>query len=869
VLEVNELNNIDGLGINSQYVTKKGGSISVKCLGQLDVLEIIRPLQKIMGFPHNLRALFGVLPRFHELVKFGLSGAPSIFGDSEWSRIVQCIDFLIENKKQIQLLFPESTVIRVYGIYAENPLYALFDDIPCAGEIARQYKSLLLTVLPLMQPLESDFRNGRKVYGLRHADICKEIRRLASPDPKIKKIMDDIPVVVMSPKDFYHNIWKAIDKCNASIYYDDETRPIAVILDLFEENVRTKKRKNVCKPESLDFDIVVPDVFVKPEKAAWTGFRSTSSKVFVNHCHFQENVNLRYSKYYEIDADDASDSAELVDPASVFDAPSVCTMELSEEKIAVYFIENRRERARLNARYAIQAIEKENQNLAIKNSTLSGFEWNLILNCLQDISNPVWTTIPDAFRCKTAAWAGCRSLLARQPRYVQKLCIEFVSEVGGQEPPEFVWKLQSNRIILSCQSPLHSAPPPSTKMVKVMDRFETEIPQFLQNMLLRTQVRVGEVFDQNYEKYYTSLLRSINKRHGVEITVLRLENTISDRMAQLSPSDYVTPTYFKGMAPNQLTSSIYTAPDTERLQSVYREACKSLGKYAEFDLEFASSGEQLPIFPPASVSVGSMYVTEFSHVERTIADFQERLAVASRQPGISPVFAHNLYTTYIIIFFLSVCGVRPNSNLLPFDFDIDFKTGLCFVSEKDSNGYTFSRMVWLPMELLEQMQLYTEHCFLLRRFVGAFSSDVAFRFDAALNAGLLSPRSAVDRANDLKIAKSGNPFLFFLSEDGQGIQEVSPKYMQQFMPSDWEERIYALRHFVRTHLFNQKCSGEIIDALYGHADFGQAPWTHLSTLNPVMWRQALGHFLTPLLRALKLQALPSPLISAYSGKNEK
>ena len=364
-------------------------------------------------------------------------------------------------------------------------------------------------------------------------------------------------------------------------------------------------------------------------------------------------------------------------------------------------------------------------------------------------------------------------------------------------------------------------------------------------------------------------MRSINKRHGVELTVLRLENTISDRMAQLSPSDYVTPTYFKGMAPNQLTSSIYTAPDTARLQSVYWEACKSLGKYAEFDLEFASSGEQLPIFPPVPVSVGSMYVTEFSHVERTIADFQKRLAAASRQPGLSPVYAHNLYTTYIIIFFLSVCGARPNSNLLPFDFDIDFKTGLCFVSEKDSNGYTFSRMVWLPMELLEQMQLYTEHCFLLRRFVGAFSSDVAFRFDAALNPGLLSPRSAVDRANDLKIAKSSTPFLYFLSEDGRGIQEVSPKYMQQFMPPDWEERIYALRHFVRTYLFNKKCSGEIIDALYGHADFGQAPWTHLSTLNPVMWRQALGHFLTPLLGALKLQALPSPLIGAYAGRNDE
>jgi len=856
---VNDMNNKDGTELSSQNLTDKGDCKEVNCLGQLDVLEKIRPLQKIMGFPHNLRALYGVLPRFHEVVKFGLTSAPNILGNQEWSRVIQCIEFLIVNKKQIQLLFPESTEIKVYGIYAENPLYALFDNIPCTGVTEKQYQSMLLSLLPVLEPLEADFRNGRIQFIGRHTDICREIRRLAEPSDLLKRILSYFPIVALSTDDYKTAYEIAVKKWGGGIFRAGRTRPFAVIYEILVEDIRTKKRKNVEKPESLDSDNVFTDVFVKPEKIAWTGFRSKSGKVAVNHCHFQENVNLRYSKYYEIDTDGDSDKGEFVDPASVFDAPSVCTMELREERIAVYYIENRRERARLNARYAIQAIEKENQNLAIKNSTLSGLEWNLYLNCLQDISNPVWSAIPEAFRSKTAAWGACRSLLARQPSYVQKLCIEFVSEGGEREPPEFVWKLQSNRIILSCQSPLHSVPPPSTKMVRVRDRFDTEIPQFLQNMLLRTQVVCGEVFDQNFEKYYTSLLRSINKRHGIELTALRLENTISDRMAQLSPSDYVTPTYFKGIVPNQLTSSIYTAPDSERLRCVYRDACKSLGKYAEFDLEFASSGEQLPIFPPASDSVGSMYVTEFSHVERTIADFQKRLASASLQPGVLPIFAHNLYTTYIIIFFLSVCGVRPNSNLLPFDFDIDFKTGMCFVSEKDSNGYAFSRIVFLPKELLEQMQLYKDHCFLLRRFVGAFSSDVAFRFDVALKPGLLSSRSAVDRAQDLNIAKSGTPFLFFLSEDGKGIHELSPKYMQQFMPPDWEERIYALRHFVRTHLFNQKCSGEIVDALYGHADFGQTPWTNLSSLNPVMWRQALGHFLTPLLRALKLQALPSPL----------
>jgi hypothetical protein len=246
-------------------------------------------------------------------------------------------------------------------------------------------------------------------------------------------------------------------------------------------------------------------------------------------------------------------------------------------------------------------------------------------------------------------------------------------------------------------------------------------------------------------------------------------------------------------------------------------------------------------------------------VEQTIASLQNRLATASRQPGASPVYLHNLYTAYVLVFFLSICGVRPNSNLLPFDFDIDFKTGLCFVSEKDTNGYSFCRLVWLPKELLEQMRLYKVHCTALLRFVGAFSMDVALQFDAARSIGSLSPRASVDRAQDVDIAKSGTPFLFFLSEDGQSIKEISPKYMLKFMPPDWEERIYALRHFVRSQLFNQKCSGEIIDPLYGHADFGQAPWTQLSTLNPLQWRQSLAPFLSPLLLALKLEALPSPL----------
>jgi hypothetical protein len=76
---------------------------------------------------------------------------------------------------------------------------------------------------------------------------------------------------------------------------------------------------------------------------------------------------------------------------------------------------------------------------------------------------------------------------------------------------------------------------------------------------------------------------------------------------------------------------------------------------------------------------------------------------------------------------------------------------------------------------------------------------------------------------------------------------------------DWNLRLGAMRHFVRSQLLWAGCAGEAIDALLGHWIRGAEPWGRFSTLPPAKWSQQIDVALIPLVEQLGLKVLPSPL----------
>ncbi|MDR5900127.1 hypothetical protein QC823_14170 [Halomonas vilamensis] len=57
------------------------------------------------------------------------------------------------------------------------------------------------------------------------------------------------------------------------------------------------------------------------------------------------------------------------------------------------------------------------------------------------------------------------------------------------------------------------------------------------------------------------------------------------------------------------------------------------------------------------------------------------------------------------------------------------------------------------------------------------------------------------------------------------------------------------RHFLHTHLKENGCSSEIVDAFMGHWDAGQEPWASYSTLCPQEYR----NLLTPIIERLMVR----------------
>jgi hypothetical protein len=832
-----------------------------------DIKNHLLLVHECLFLPSDLQALYSVLLNFRLLIVFGQENPVYMFEQELWSPVVESIDYILQHRNQIQLLFPESIRASIHGLVKTNPIYTIFENMPSLEPNASAFKSILWTAYPYMIKLEENYHSDNEKYGFQRARLCAEIRDLKNPGVKAREVLNKLPSKPMEVDAMIKSINDALKDNNMSTKYEGESIVFVAIRDLMKSShiTRRPKLKSNEQEVSTQPHVRMAEPVAKTKSTRpWTGFSTQNNTIHVHHDAINENANQIYSKYYLTEEDSNEDEEKNKDPAMVFDGPSVLNIELDEEKINVFFLENRRARAKLNAKYAAQALEKSNQNLPIKNTTLSGYEWSIFLNCLINTSHTAWGVIDESLRAHVAAWAGCRAFLARPAAYIENLVAEGNSKEAQSTKETFKWKKNENSMVLSCQAPSHQNPTNSGNSIVTTSQFEIEIPLLLHDLLCRVEKDNGLIFSRSFEKEYSRLLKSINEIFNTELNPNRLENSIIDRMAQLTSGDYVTSVYFRGENPNNLTPAIYTALKVSRIHEGFRSVCKEIGRYAEYDLGFASDGMQIKLAENDQPFVGSKHVPQTSHVKQTIHLVRENLITTSKTIGVSPIYLHNLYTTYILMFFLSLCGVRPNSKLLPFDFDIDFKSGLCFVSEKDLDGYEYSRRVWLPRELLQQFKLYADHCFNLRRFVGVFTNKVAQRFDASREHELLSPYSMPNRTMDIDVSLSSKPFVFFLSEDGESILPVSPKQIMKYLPEEWEERIYSLRHFVRSYLYESRCRGEIIDPLYGHSEYGQDPWTFHSTLNPILWHQELSVYLSPLLKELNLYAIRSPLLGSLN-----
>jgi hypothetical protein len=551
--------------------------------------------------------------------------------------------------------------------------------------------------------------------------------------------------------------------------------------------------------------------------------------------------------------------AEKFDPGLQADAkPDESTLQLRPGKVLQYHYQQRREQVAQNSRYAAQAIELENQALPITLATLSRFEVACFLIAIRRLRGPEWSDIPGPDRALVAVWAGCRFFFSRPAEALQDMRV--ATDANDTALP--CWNAKTGTVSLSTLPPKHKAPPAGSNAIDVGERIVLEVPRILSVVLKRLKIPKDRLFGKRHEeleKHFGTLLNAINRGRKTALSPARLQRVIAERMNLLAPADGVIGCYFRGQPPNGHIPAVYSAVPVARIQQLYVQAWSAFDRratsvYSEID------EPQLPgLIQLDAQFVGSRHVPRTEFVKDTIADLIGRIRKLSKVPGPGVIELHNMYTVYVSLFLLVTSGMRSLSTVLPGSVDVDWKTGLCLASDKDNSRYTEARLVYLLPMVLKQLSCYREHIQRMRKYLALWNPKVLDQLDFVFASKDLSTHNTPQRDKDLVVLQNGAPLVFMLSSRGAQVLPVRESQLREALGEDWDLRVGAIRHFVRTQLLWAGCAGEAIDALLGHWTRGAEPWGKFSTLPPAHWRQQIEDALYPLVEQLGLCILPSPL----------
>jgi hypothetical protein len=182
---------------------------------------------------------------------------------------------------------------------------------------------------------------------------------------------------------------------------------------------------------------------------------------------------------------------------------------------------------------------------------------------------------------------------------------------------------------------------------------------------------------------------------------------------------------------------------------------------------------------------------------------------------------HNLITLWVLEFFAAATGVRAVSSPLLRLEQIDEDTGFAVLTEKTV------RPVWLPPEMIKQMKFYDRY---LR------------------TQSLIQPRPHFGFSYPVP--------CFFVDRDGSPL-EITPTLKTTYLEQYFNFPASIFRRFIRNEL-REKCPAPVVEAWLSHAPRGTEIYHKYSHFSLGAHRQALRHYLVPILDDLGFEAIDPP-----------
>lgn len=818
----------------------------------------LRHFISLIDAPDDLIGIFRISEEFERIVALFLPIASSTTAPK--LRRLESIFATIRAKRTVIVqAFPKADLGKrktFTDYYGTHPHYTIYEVRPEETVFAGQLRALVASLLPVCVRLERVRINTPDPYDDIAIRLSRHVRQLSKPNTYERKLLLELPLLAQTPAELLDIINEHCGRLGLELKGNKELQAfhhIQRVLEWFKDGEWKRSTRNIFEKNHRG----------KPGERRHVSLATTDSEQRVEiDIYLGGDQPIKIGRYLPR-PDETTAREENFDPGQANDiAPTATTIELDAGKCSVYYLENRKRSAAQNVRFKAQAIELSNQNLPIGRLVLSGHELQLFLNALDDLHQPVWDGIPEKSRQAVAAWAACRFFLSRDDTDVRKVRTTDGPRRAAQcDRPE--WIPRQNQFLLPAVPPKHNPPKPNSNTVDTTEGFLLSIPEMLARILKRLPQQDGALFDASYEKLFEKLLNQISHNHQLHprISPGRLQGVIADLMSHMAPADRVIAVYFRGQPPNQHNPAVYSVLPVSRIQALYDEACTQIGKRAAYPLARIKSAEFPGFTESNDAYVGSLHVPQASSVGNTVKYVIKQLRGLSASPGAPIPLLHNTYTAYVALFLLATSGIRAVSSLLPAAFDLDPLTGVCFVSDKDNLRYGNAHLAWLHPLLVQQIIHYCQHVTRLRQALALLHPPLLDRLDASLDAKRLSSHLSPNRDMDLKRMEMGSPTLFFLPPQGADMLDTSPSLLAAYLGPEWVLRVGALRHFVRSHLLQSNCSGEIINALLGHGERGESPWGKFSTLPPHVWREQIQVAISPCLKKLGFVAIPSPLLA--------
>ena len=258
------------------------------------------------------------------------------------------------------------------------------------------------------------------------------------------------------------------------------------------------------------------------------------------------------------------------------------------------------------------------------------------------------------------------------------------------------------------------------------------------------------------------------------------------------------------------TRMFYTRHNVDRLLSAYLRAAKDLSKATKITLVWTPNQTSHTTISPG---VGTRFITSISEVRNLIESLREDLAEEIPNDADEAFFRwyHNTFVIYTHLHQSLDTSLRaisaPNDLFrIATKSVLDYGIACACLSDKDTAYSSKSRLVPIRKPLQKQFESYDKHL-------------------DCLGVHIKSARLDIENARNI------SPFFFF--DTDRTIKDLTPTVFEMALKRHTGQDMPANFHrgFLRSQLLGRGCPAEVVDAHLGHANFGESPFTRLSTFD--------------------------------------